>query len=76
MMKNILYLVFLLFSLASEAQSGFNYQRLLRNIEGQTMANASIDFRFRLMRQTTLPDQFDLEEECKTMTNKFGVSDE
>ena len=72
-MKNILYLLFLLGSVTAYAQSGFNYQGVLRNTAGEIMANASIDLRFRLTLDTTLSDQFNFEEVHQVSTNNFGV---
>ncbi len=77
-MKKVKYVLislyfFLGLSLA-EAQTGFNYQGVLRGTDGRQISNSTLDLRFRLLADPNEASLFDYEEEhLHLMTNDFGV---
>jgi len=62
------------FSLSIHAQTpqGFNYQAVIRNAEGEPMANTEINVTFVISDAANLGYQFYSEEHTAVMTNEFG----
>lgn len=75
-MKKIFFALFTLFSYnlaICQVQQGFNYQAVIRNINGQIITNQNIKFRISL-EQDSIGGQVVYSENHDSKTNQFGMA--